>query len=116
MVKTGVPQGSTLGLLLFLVYINDLPQVTDLKVRLFADDACLSLEEKNPLALQEKVNSELFKVHQWLINNKLFINYTKSNYLIFNKNLSGHTFNIKLGPKIIDRANTVKYLGVTLEF
>ena len=58
-VDSGVPQGSTLGPLLFLIYINDLPLHTNLRVRLFADDACLSFESDNPIFLEEMVNFEL---------------------------------------------------------
>ena len=79
-VNCGVPQGSSLGPLLFLLYINDLPLCTNLKVTLFADDACLSFSHHNPVVLEQIVNSELIKMSDWLISNKLFVNYSKSNY------------------------------------
>ena len=84
-VDSGVPQGSTLGPLLFLIYINDLPLHTNLRVRLFADDACLSFESNNAVFLEEKVNFELNKVNKWLNENKLFLNSSKSNFVIFTK-------------------------------
>ena len=99
-IETGVPQGSTLGPLLFLVYINDLPFASTMKVRLFADDACLSVEHKNPETLELIVNKEPLKVQNWLDNNKLFINYSKSNFLIFTKRKLSHQFKIKLGNLI----------------
>ena len=83
LIDTGVPQGSTLGPFLFLIYINDISFASKIKVRLFADDACLSIEHSDPKVVQQTVNEELFKIHQWLEDNKLFVNYSKSNFLIF---------------------------------
>ena len=84
-VKCGVPQGSILGPLLFLIYINDLARVSSFDVRLFADDACLILDDKNPKRLQNNINHELNKINNWMKINKLSINYDKTNYMIFTK-------------------------------
>ena len=65
-VKCGVPQGSILGPLLFLIYINDLARVSSFDVRLFADDACLILDDKNPKRLQNNINHELIKINNWM--------------------------------------------------
>ena len=70
-VTCGVPQGSTLGPLLFLIYINDLSQVTNTKLNLFADDACFSLSHKSPQLLEKNMNSEISKLTKWLSINKL---------------------------------------------
>ena len=114
-INIGVPQGSSLGPLLFLVYINDLPLYTKLKVRLFADDACLSYSNDNPKDLEEVINFELRKVHQWLLDNKLFLNYNKSTYLIFTNKKIQHKFNIKIEQNKIEESNSTKYLGVTID-
>ena len=53
-INTGVPQGSCLGPLLFIIYINDLHLSTKFNVRLFADDACLCLSNKNPTLLEQE--------------------------------------------------------------
>ena len=84
-ITCGVPQGSILGPLLFLMFINDLPQYTNFDVRLFADDACLIYTDTNYQNLQNVVNSELNKVNNYLTINKLSINYDKSHYLIFSR-------------------------------
>ena len=81
----GVPQGSTLGPLLFLMYINNLPQVSDLKITLFADDAVLTYTDKNPVTLQNRINDELQKIKNWMQANKLTITYNKTNYRIITK-------------------------------
>ena len=114
-INVGVPQGSSLGPLLFLVYINDLPLYTSLKVRLFADDACLSYENENPQIIEEVVNRELGKVNEWLLDNKLFLNFSKSTYLIFTNKRLQHNFSIKLNHIEIKQSNYTKYLGITID-
>ena len=95
-VVCGVPQGSILGPLLFLVYINDLPAVTSLSVKLFADDACLLKHDKDSVALQHIVNAELEKVNDWMKINKLSINGTKTSYMVFTKRKKKLNIKIKL--------------------
>jgi len=65
-VKNGVPQGSVLGRLLFLVKINDLQNASSFKLRLFADDTLLCIESKNIVQSQSYINDKLKKVEIWL--------------------------------------------------
>ena len=68
LVKSGVPQGSLLGPLLFLVFINDLPNCSlNTTPRLYADDTCLIILNDNLKVLEEKVNSELKIVYNWRV-------------------------------------------------
>ena len=65
-VTCGVPQGSTLGPLLFIIYINDLVQTTNFKVNLFADDTVLIMSHKSIEKLQNQVNYEINQVRKWM--------------------------------------------------
>jgi len=84
---SGVPQGSILGPLLFIIYINDILNATKIfKIIQFADDTCLFHSEKNARLLKKSANDELVKVSDWLVSNALRINVKKSNFLYFRNN------------------------------
>lgn len=114
-INVGVPQGSCLGPLLFLIYVNDMHLCTKLKLQLFADDACLSLSHEDPIYLENTVNIELINIDNWLTNNKLFLNYSKSSFLIFNKKQHQHKFQISINNNILKQNHIAKYLGITID-
>ena len=85
----GVPQGSVLGPLLFLIYINDLPNISqNLKFYLFADDTNIYYEAPNLSDLQITLNDELKKLSEWLRVNRLSLNVSKTNFVIFHQKIN----------------------------
>ena len=113
----GVPQGSTLGPLLFLLYVNDLPNAVQSTPRLFADDTCLLLSHSNPLTLQEKLNYELSLLFNRCKLKKLTINTEKCHVIIFTPKINSNVkdFSVTLNNSPITLKNHVKYLGVFID-
>ena len=117
-IKFGVPQGSVLGPLLFLLYINDMPFSSNiLKFHLFADDTSIFFSHKDLSQLELIVNDELSKVSDWLVANKLTLNVDKSNFLIISPSIKNKKNEIKLAinNKSIAQKDCIKYLGVLLD-
>ena len=117
-VTVGVPQGSILGLLLFLIYINDLPQcLNHCKSILYADDTLHSYSAKTETELQDRINEDLNSLSKWLNNNLLTLNYEKTKFMIFaSKKQSTLVSNvdITIQNKKVLQETSFKYLGVTL--
>ena len=85
-VVCGIPQGSILRPLLFILYINDLAELSDtLHTILFADDTTVTIEGKNEAEIINILNTELQKLNCWLKANKLTINVSKSHSMVFHR-------------------------------
>ena len=117
-VKCGVPQGSILGPLLFLCYVNDMPISLTCKLLLYADDSALIVSGSDPNVIADLLSNELKSCRQWLIDNKLSLHLGKTEAILFGtkrKLQRVDTFAVKCDDKIIKNVKSVKYLGVQLD-
>ena len=112
-----MPQGSILGLLLFLIYLNDITQVSnELEYILFADDTSLFLSGQDLTQLVIKFNYELNQINKWFVVNKLVLNVKKTNFMIFtNRKIDDGNIDIRINNNSINRCNSLKFLGIHID-
>ena len=89
-VYSGVPQGSIIGPLLFLLYISDIVEDIDSSIRLFADDTILYIIVDNPVEAANQLNSDLSKIHQWASKWLVKFNPAKSESVISPEDKTNH--------------------------
>ena len=116
----GVPQGSILGPLLFLLYVNDMPQAVKCDLFLYADDTCLTFQHKNVKEIKDHLNLNFSSLCDWFINNKLSIHLgeDKTKSILFGTKLNikrAEPLNIVYGNVKIKQYTKVTYLGCILD-
>ena len=118
-VQRGVPQGSILGPLLFIVYVNDLPQVIQSSVvTQYVDDTKMTLVANDVNSLEKKLDEDLQHVLKWADDNKLKMNTRKTQLMLLSRKRREREMSrvrVSINKEIIERSRSVKCLGVMLD-
>lgn len=117
-ISTGVPQGSILGPLLFLIYINDIKEASRiLDIISYADDTTLIGTFEKFKKKRVSVEFEISRISNWLLANKLSLNIIKTKFMIFHKGNKSlpNTENFKINGKAIERVKSFIFLGLTID-
>ena len=120
-ITCGIPQGSTLGPILFLLYVNDAQFIMkSIHLVLYADDMNLLHHHKNIKSLFLELESDLKHLHEWLLANRLSVNLKKTKFLVFtSKQRARHLQNLprtfSFSNNSINRSDTIKFLGIKID-
>lgn len=115
-VTCGVPQGSVLGPVLFILYINDIVSVSNLlKCIMFADDTTLFYSGENVNTVLQTVQNEFEKIIMWFNANRLSLNISKTKYMIFSCKKNDIDVNLSVQGSEIERTHEIKFLGIMID-
>ena len=121
LIKHGVPQGSILGPLLFLIYVNDIEKSsTKFDFIMYADDTTLFFTQPDLKDMQENINVELHNISKWFKANKLILNLTKTCFISFHNKLSNATktcndLTLSIDSTPITKSKSICFLGVNID-
>ena len=118
--QCGIPQGTILGPLLFLLYINDLPNcLTNSYPRMYADDTHLTYADKDVNIIQSCLNEDLLNISKWLIANKLTLNMNKNEFMLIGSRQKLNTLTaspvLNINGTPLNQVSTSKSLGVLID-
>ena len=116
----GIPQGSILGPLMFILYINDLPvHLHQLSIHMYADDTIIYFISEDLNAVKQTINNELNNFSQWCKDNRLIINANKTHSMLFcsyqKRRFLPNSLDLTIDGEVIDSLNSDKLLGVNLD-
>ena len=115
-ITCGVPQGSLLGPLLFIIYINDFQKSSsDLSFILYADDTSVFFSHKDPETLVNTVNLGLNSIYEWICCNKLSLNVVKTQCMLFSNSIEMLPHNVILNDNVIELVDSTKFLGLEID-
>ena len=119
-INIGVPQGSTLGPIMFIIYINDLPDILNhSKSMMYADDTVLYYSHCDRSMVRRRLQSDLNLVEEWCLRNRLSLNVSKTKIMSFmsdhKRKINRDTFRLFMRGKAIEEVENYKYLGVHVD-
>ncbi len=116
-VTCGVPQGSILGPLLFILYLNDLPSVLmNSTITMYADDTAIYYESNDMSELEVMLQEDMNLIYNWLCVNKLSLNVAKSKSMVFSlRTHDSNSLNITVCGQVLEEVTQYKYLGIFLD-
>lgn len=117
LIKSGVPQGSALGALLFILYINQTPKIQDNRVQLYqyVDDTAITATSKSTELAIKLAKNYTEKMVQHLQNIGLKLNLQKTQFMLFKKTIRNQIYKIKINDQELKSLDSTKYLGMTID-